>query len=152
MRPLVLDVPFTPFVEKWALSEPSDFFDSRVSERFTRLMGCAPLRSSDSFRRSSDLSRVAAPFVRDEPGFSGLGVAGTLLNEYVPVRLRLAPGTFASGAPVLLYGMSLCREYGKSGRTAVMRFAEAVLQAEMQINCSGIRGVRDERHPDAQVP
>lgn len=33
-----------------------------------------------------------------------------------------------------------------------MRFAEAVLQAEMQINCSGIRSAQDGRHPNAQVP
>ena len=49
----------------------------------------------------------------------------------MPVLER--PGTFDSGAPVLLYGMSDCREYGKRGRTAVMRFAEAVRQAEMVI-------------------
>jgi hypothetical protein len=51
-------------------------------------------------------------------------------------RLIPAVDDLDKGAPVLLYGMSLWREYGKSGSTAVMRLAEAVLHADMQIRSS----------------
>lgn len=33
-----------------------------------------------------------------------------------------------------------------------MRFAEAVLQAEMQINCRKVRSAGDGKDPDARVP
>lgn len=75
---------------------------------------------------------MAVPFGR--PALSacpGWGVWGRESNVYVPVLERVPVDDFTRGAPVLLYGMSDCREYGKSGRTAVMRFAEAVWQAEM---------------------
>jgi hypothetical protein len=70
----------------------------------------------------------------------GYGVCGRLSKVYVLERLVGWPGAFARGAPVLLYGMSLWREYGKRGSTAVMRLADAVLHAEMQINWGQIRG------------
>lgn len=125
------------------LSDLSDLLESIVSVRLrpfclTGLVGFEepPLRSSN-FMRLSWLWRAAVPFVR--PALSacpGCGVCGRESNVYVPVLERV-PGTFARGAPVLLYGISDCREYGKSGRTAVMRFAEAVRQAEIVMRSLG---------------
>ena len=89
--------PLTPLT--YPFSDPSDFFESKVSVRFTGLMGW----SSVVLRRSSCLSMDAMP--QGSPALAcwlGCGVCGRLSKVYVFARLGLLWPDLASGAPVLL--------------------------------------------------
>ena len=82
--------------------------------------------------RPSCFCNRSKPLPLEIPGVwvvPGPGVPGTLSKvKSLPL---MVVGALESGAPILLYGTSGCREYGNRGRTTVTRLAEPVLQAEI---------------------